>query len=94
MTGLPNIILWCDVQLTSDGAGICFPELTLDNGSDISSLFDRRKKSYLVNGATRTGWFSVDFTLDDLTNISCKSCSLIFILLKELMRGFYAKKEH
>lgn len=71
LTGSPNMILWCDVQLTSDGAGICFPELTLNNGSDIGSLFDKSKKSYLVNGASTTGWFSVDFTLDTLTNISC-----------------------
>ncbi|KAL8127370.1 hypothetical protein AgCh_014331 [Apium graveolens] len=70
MIGSPNMILWCDVQLTRDGAGICFPELTLDNGSDIWSLFDKRKKSYLVNGASRSGWFSVDFTLDTLTKIS------------------------
>ncbi|KAK1391892.1 Glycerophosphodiester phosphodiesterase [Heracleum sosnowskyi] len=80
LTGLPDMILWCDVQLTSDGAGICFPELTLDNGSDIWSLFDKSKKSYLVNGASRTGWFSVDFTLDALTNIS-------------LTQGIYSRPE-
>ena len=73
ITGLPDMILWCDVQLTSDGAGICFPEVTLNNGSDIGALFNQSSKTYLVNGVSRTGWFSVDFTLDALTNVSCKS---------------------
>ncbi|KAL8093082.1 hypothetical protein AgCh_035099 [Apium graveolens] len=70
ITGLPDMILWCDVQLTSDGAGICFPELTLNNGSDIGGLFNESSNTYLVNGVSRTGWFSVDFTLDALINVS------------------------
>ncbi|KAK1355604.1 Glycerophosphodiester phosphodiesterase [Heracleum sosnowskyi] len=70
ITGLPDMILWCDVQLTSDGAGICFPELTLNNGSDIEGLFKKSSNTYLVNGVSRTGWFSVDFTLDALINVS------------------------
>ncbi|KAL8098706.1 hypothetical protein AgCh_031451 [Apium graveolens] len=70
LIGLPDMVLWCDVQLTSDGAGICFPELTLNNGSDIGRLFNESSKTYLVNGVSRTGWFSVDFTLDALTNVT------------------------
>ncbi|KAL8127190.1 glycerophosphodiester phosphodiesterase GDPDL3-like [Apium graveolens] len=70
LTGLPNMILWCDVQLTSDGVGICFPELTLDSGSDISGHFSNSRKSYLVNGVRRAGWFTLDFTLTALRNIS------------------------
>ncbi|XP_074381883.1 glycerophosphodiester phosphodiesterase GDPDL3-like isoform X2 [Apium graveolens] len=70
LKGLPNMILWCDVQLTSDGVGICFRELTLDSDSDISNVFNNSKKSYIVNGVSTTGWFSVDFTLSALSNIS------------------------
>ena len=55
--GSPTTILWSDVQLTSVGVGICFLELTLDSGSDISRLFNKSKKPYLVNGANRIGWF-------------------------------------
>lgn len=73
MTGLSNMILWCDVQLTSDAAGICFPGLTLNNGSDIGNLFQNKSNTYLVNGVSMTGMFSVDFTLTELSNISCKS---------------------
>ncbi|WOG91800.1 hypothetical protein DCAR_0311053 [Daucus carota subsp. sativus] len=47
--GLPTTILRCDMQLTSDKVGICFSELILDSGSDISRLFSKSKKSYLVN---------------------------------------------
>ncbi|KAF8391645.1 hypothetical protein HHK36_023952 [Tetracentron sinense] len=69
MTSLPNVVLWCDVQLTKDGAGICFPYLNLDNSSDISSVFKNKDKVYLVNGESMQGWFSVDYTLDELSNI-------------------------
>lgn len=83
--GLPNVVYWCDVQLTKDGAGICFPDLRLENGSTIDRLPGQENKhnTYLVNGASMQGWFTVDFILDELWNISCKficlmafSCSL------------------
>ena len=81
ITGLPDMVLWCDVQLTSDGAGICFPELTLNNGSDIGALFNESSNTYLVNGVSRTGWFSLDFTLDALVNVSCKSTAIIYLII-------------
>ncbi|KAF7140534.1 hypothetical protein RHSIM_Rhsim06G0225500 [Rhododendron simsii] len=72
--GLPNVVYWCDVQLTKDGAGICFPDLRLENGSTVDRLPGQENKhnTYLVNGASMQGWFTVDFTLDDLWNITLK----------------------
>ncbi|KAJ9672286.1 hypothetical protein PVL29_025768 [Vitis rotundifolia] len=70
MTSLSNVVLWCDVQLTKDGAGICFPHMKLENASDISSVFENKRKAYLVNGVSMSGWFSVDFTLTDLENVT------------------------
>lgn len=68
------MILWCDVQLTKDGAGICAPDVRLDNCTDIATIFKSRRKVYLVNGAPTPGWFSVDFTLNELlNNVVCKS---------------------
>ncbi|XP_057473817.1 glycerophosphodiester phosphodiesterase GDPDL3-like isoform X1 [Actinidia eriantha] len=69
LTSLRNVIFWCDVQLTKDGAGICFPSLTLDNSSDIALVFKTKDATYSVNGVSMHGWFSVDFTLNDLGNI-------------------------
>nr|DAD17745.1 TPA_asm: hypothetical protein HUJ06_019208 [Nelumbo nucifera] len=68
---LSNVILWCDVQLTKDGAGICFPYLNLDNSSDITFYIPNDSKNnriYYVNGQPMQGHFSVDFTLNDLKN--------------------------
>lgn len=73
-TGLPNVHLWCDVQLTKDGAGICFPDTNLQNASDIDAIYKNREKTYVVNGASIKGWFSVDFTLKELAPVNCKSC--------------------
>eukprot|EP00261_Vitis_vinifera_P031590 XP_019072833.1 PREDICTED: glycerophosphodiester phosphodiesterase GDPDL4 isoform X2 [Vitis vinifera] len=70
MTSLSNVVLWCDVQLTKDGAGICFPDMKLENASDISIVFKNRNNVYLVNGVSTPGWFSVDFTLTDLETVA------------------------
>lgn len=69
---LPSVALWCDVQLTNEGAGICAPDLRLENSSNIASVFQNRSSTYLVNGVSMQGWFSIDFTLDDLANVYCK----------------------
>ncbi|XP_057981947.1 glycerophosphodiester phosphodiesterase GDPDL3-like isoform X2 [Malania oleifera] len=69
-SSLSNVLLWCDVQLTKDGAGICFPDVVLDNASDITYIFQNMSKEYIVNGQPIKGLFTVDFTLDDLANVS------------------------
>lgn len=71
-TSLPNVISWCDVQLTKDGIGICFPDLKLDNASDIDVHYKNNKSEYLVNRVLIQGWFSVDFNLNDLAPVTCK----------------------
>ncbi|KAL2322737.1 hypothetical protein Fmac_027116 [Flemingia macrophylla] len=69
-TSGPNVTLWCDVQLTKDRVGICFPELKLDNATDISIAYPGKAKDYSVNGVPTRGWFSVDYNFDQLENIS------------------------
>ncbi|KAG2682463.1 hypothetical protein I3843_11G193400 [Carya illinoinensis] len=66
---LPNVLLWCDVQLTKDGVGICFPDIKLDNATEIATgSFKDRNKVYFVNGVPTRGWFPVDFTFNELAN--------------------------
>ncbi|RXI03398.1 hypothetical protein DVH24_004050 [Malus domestica] len=69
ITSVQDAVLWCDVQLTKDGAGICFPDLLLNNNSNIDMVLPKKDKSYLVNGVPTKGWFTVDYTLDDLASI-------------------------
>ncbi|KAE8734931.1 Glycerophosphodiester phosphodiesterase protein kinase domain-containing GDPDL2 [Hibiscus syriacus] len=69
ITGPSDLILWCDVQLTKDGAGICFPDLRLDNNSNIASVFNDKPTTYVVNGVSTKGLFSIDYTLKDLGNV-------------------------
>ncbi|KAF2303797.1 hypothetical protein GH714_023472 [Hevea brasiliensis] len=66
-TSVPDVILWCDVQLTKDGVGICAPDLRLENSTNISIL--NKYKTYLVNGVPTRGCFSVDFTFSDLSSV-------------------------
>ncbi|KAA3467423.1 glycerophosphodiester phosphodiesterase GDPDL3-like [Gossypium australe] len=69
VTGPSDVILWCDVQLTKDGAGICFPDLKLDNNSNIATIFSDKPATYLVNGVSTKGLFSIDYTLKDLGSV-------------------------
>ncbi|KAG0491371.1 hypothetical protein HPP92_004769 [Vanilla planifolia] len=63
---LQDVVLFCDLQLTKDGVGICKTDLRLDNSTNIASVFPKRGNTYQVNGQQVRGWFSVDFTADEL----------------------------
>ncbi|CAN6268208.1 unnamed protein product [Urochloa humidicola] len=66
----PDTILYCDVRLTKDEVGICLPDIKMDNCTDIASFYTQGQKSYLVNGAPTSGWFSVDYNNTDLRQVS------------------------
>ncbi|KAF4384473.1 hypothetical protein G4B88_007110 [Cannabis sativa] len=68
----PNTVLWCDVQLTKDGIGICFPDIRLDNGTDINEFSRNKPKTYLVNGKSITGWFPLDYKFKQLSIFSVR----------------------
>ncbi|XP_050216847.1 glycerophosphodiester phosphodiesterase GDPDL3 [Mercurialis annua] len=69
MTSVPDVILWCDVQLTKDGVGICAPDIKLENSTDISLSTKFKENTYFVNGVSTKGWFSIDFTFSDLRSV-------------------------
>ncbi|KAI3973892.1 hypothetical protein MKX01_030468, partial [Papaver californicum] len=68
-TSSPNVVLWCDVQLTKDAVGICLPDLKLDNSTNIADFSPNTSSTYLVNGVSTKGWFTVDHDMDFLQNI-------------------------
>ncbi|CAD5329149.1 unnamed protein product [Arabidopsis thaliana] len=70
LTSVPDAVLWCDVQLTKDALGICFPDLTMSNSSSIEAVYPTRQKSYPVNGVPTSGWFTIDFSLKDLKDVN------------------------
>ncbi|KAK4753046.1 hypothetical protein SAY87_021844 [Trapa incisa] len=68
ITSVSDVVVWCDVQLTKDGVGICAPFLTLENFTNIAVVF-QNQTTYLVNGVSMKGYFSIDFTFKDLSNV-------------------------
>ncbi|XP_068669838.1 glycerophosphodiester phosphodiesterase GDPDL3-like [Aristolochia californica] len=70
LTSLPDVVVLCDVQLTKDNIGICAPDVKLNNATNIASFFPNGQKSYFVNGFPQKGWFSLDYSLNDLANVS------------------------
>lgn len=79
VVSLPNVILWCDVQLTKDGVGICFPDIKLENASNIADVYKNKETSYSVNGLQVRGWFPIDYTFEDLTQVICKYFDLHYL---------------
>ncbi|XP_004294052.1 PREDICTED: glycerophosphodiester phosphodiesterase GDPDL3-like [Fragaria vesca subsp. vesca] len=69
ITSVPDVVLYCDVQLTKEAAGICFPDLLLNNSSNVDQVFEKKEKTYPVNGFPTKGSFSIDYSLKDLANI-------------------------
>lgn len=70
LTSLTNVIVWCDVQLTKDGVGICFPDIKLDNASNVATLFKDKQSTYLVNGVSTKAWFPIDFNFKELALVN------------------------
>ncbi|XP_044981436.1 glycerophosphodiester phosphodiesterase GDPDL7-like isoform X1 [Hordeum vulgare subsp. vulgare] len=64
-----DVVLFCDLQLSSDGVGFCHSSLRLDNSSDIAQSFPNRGSTYQVNGQDVQGWFSLDFKSKELHDI-------------------------
>ncbi|KAI3923539.1 hypothetical protein MKX01_015367 [Papaver californicum] len=82
ITSSPNVVLWCDVQLTKDGIGICLPDLKLDNSTNIEFVSPNTSSTYIVNGVSTKGWFSVDYDMNFLQKNN------VF-----LTRGIFSRKE-
>ncbi|XP_050376908.1 glycerophosphodiester phosphodiesterase GDPD6 [Argentina anserina] len=63
-----------DILSSKDGVLICFHDVTLDDTTDIAQHkeFADRKRTYVVQGANTTGFFSVDFTLKELKTLRVK----------------------
>lgn len=63
-----------DVLSSKDGVLICFHDVTLDETTDIAAHkeFASRKRTYEVQGENVTGFFTVDFTLEELKSLRVK----------------------
>ena len=71
---LPDVVLFCNLQLTKDGVGLCLSDIRLDNSTTVSTIYPKGAKSYTIDGENLRGWFSLDFPADNLlNNVTCKS---------------------
>ncbi|KAA8541042.1 hypothetical protein F0562_025005 [Nyssa sinensis] len=63
-----------DILASKDGHLICHHDVTLDDTTDIAehSEFANRKTTYVVQGVNTTGYFTVDFTLEELKSLGAK----------------------
>lgn len=63
-----------DILASKDGALICFHDVTLDDTTDVAMRkeFANRRRTYEVEWFNVTGWFVVDFTLEELKTLKVK----------------------
>ena len=70
-TSSPGVTIFCNLQMTKDGVGICLSDIRLDNATTISTLFPKGQKTYKVNGQDLKGWFALDYSADTIfSNVS------------------------
>ncbi|KAK1571385.1 hypothetical protein Q3G72_016035 [Acer saccharum] len=75
-TSLPNTILFCNLQLSKDGVGICQTDIRLDNSTTIAMVFPKGQTTYKVSGQDFKGWFALDYTAEQLlSNVSSEMLS-------------------
>ncbi|MCO5585839.1 hypothetical protein L7F22_039772 [Adiantum nelumboides] len=60
-----------DILSTKDGVLICFHDVTLDDTTDVADHpeFADQIATYDVQGVNTTGWFSIDFTWQELQTL-------------------------
>ncbi|KAJ4804497.1 Glycerophosphodiester phosphodiesterase [Rhynchospora pubera] len=63
-----------DILASKDGQLVCFHDVTLDDTTDINNHteFSDRKRTYEVERVNVTGYFLVDFTLEELKSLKVK----------------------
>ncbi|KAJ3696182.1 hypothetical protein LUZ60_001559 [Juncus effusus] len=63
-----------DILSSKDGVLICFHDVILDDTTDIANhtKFKDRKRTYEVQGENITGYFVVDFTIEELKSLRVK----------------------
>ena len=58
-----------DMVGTKDGYLVARHENDLTNTTDVAKRYPDRKRKKVIDGKTIEGWFSEDFTLDELSNV-------------------------
>ncbi|OAE20660.1 hypothetical protein AXG93_154s1340 [Marchantia polymorpha subsp. ruderalis] len=63
-----------DILATKDGVLICMHDMVFNDTSNIKDHpeFADRVRTYDVQGANVTGWFTVDFTLDEIKTLKAR----------------------
>ncbi|XP_038698467.1 glycerophosphodiester phosphodiesterase GDPDL7 [Tripterygium wilfordii] len=65
--GSTSPAIFCNLQLTKDGMGICQTDIRLDNSTTIAQVYGlKEQKTYKVNGENVHGSFALDYILDEL----------------------------
>ncbi|KAL9445553.1 hypothetical protein AB3S75_018533 [Citrus x aurantiifolia] len=63
---LSNAIMLCNLQFSKDGLGVCLSDVRLNNITTINGAFKDQQTTKNINGNNVRGWFSVDYTLEQL----------------------------
>src|SRR5262245_55827890 len=64
-----------DLQITKDGALVCLHDADLARTTNVAEVFPDRQttRDALGNGSARRGWYTIDFTLDEIKKLDAGS---------------------
>ncbi|CAL4999668.1 unnamed protein product [Urochloa decumbens] len=65
----PDTTLWCDVQMTKDGVGVCLRDINMQNCTNVAQVYPARKRTYEIDDMRKNGWFALDFTMAELQSV-------------------------
>jgi glycerophosphoryl diester phosphodiesterase len=74
--------MWCDVQLTKDGVGVCLRDINMNNCTTVGQAYPARKRTYVIDGMHKTGWFVSDFTIAELQSAVYREYSSQYMSLQ------------
>ena len=72
LASAPDTSVWCDVQLTKDGVGICLRYKNMPNSPNGATAYPPKTNKYVIVGGPKTGHFSLDFTYSEVQNTYCE----------------------
>ncbi|CAI0427420.1 unnamed protein product [Linum tenue] len=61
-----GMLLLCSVQLTMDNGAVCQPDVEISKSTNVQALHPNMTKTYNVNGKNVSGYFTIDYTMNDL----------------------------
>lgn len=74
ITSLPDLVILCNLEMTKSGTGLCLSSIRLDNATNMAHADKTGAKTYNILGMDVTGFFTVDYTDEEIEQNNMNFC--------------------